>query len=201
MVNYRLTIAGITYRICTSCRHGFTLIEISIVLVIIGLLVGGILVGRDLIASAIVRAQITQVGKYTTALYAFKNKYNCLPGDCATAANFGFLARGSGYGQGDGDGIISGYGTGYAQVGETGVFWRDLSDARLIEGGFSSAIMSNDIPADVTGTALDAYFPQAKMGNGNYVYVHSGGSSTIGITLGNRWQLLFCHFPHLPGDQ
>jgi prepilin-type N-terminal cleavage/methylation domain-containing protein len=33
----------------TGSRIGFTLIELSIVLVIIGLLVGGVLVGRDLI--------------------------------------------------------------------------------------------------------------------------------------------------------
>lgn len=31
-------------------RAGFTLIELSIVLVIIGLIVGGVLVGRDLIS-------------------------------------------------------------------------------------------------------------------------------------------------------
>lgn len=35
-----------------SQKYGFTLIELSIVLVIIGLLVGGVLVGRDLIKSA-----------------------------------------------------------------------------------------------------------------------------------------------------
>ena len=42
-------------------RAGFTLIELSIVLVIIGLIVGGVLVGQELIRAAFVRAQITQI--------------------------------------------------------------------------------------------------------------------------------------------
>jgi len=42
---------------------GFTLIELSIVLVIIGLIVGGVLVGHDLIRAAGVRATISQVEK------------------------------------------------------------------------------------------------------------------------------------------
>ena len=39
-------------------ESGFTLIEISIVLVIIGLIAGSILVGRDLINAAAIRAQV-----------------------------------------------------------------------------------------------------------------------------------------------
>jgi prepilin-type N-terminal cleavage/methylation domain-containing protein len=47
---------------------GFTLIEMSIVLVIIGLIVGGVLVGQDLIRAAYIRAQITQIEKFNTAV-------------------------------------------------------------------------------------------------------------------------------------
>ena len=42
-------------------NRGFTLIEMSIVLVIIGLVVGGVLVGQDLIRAAYERAQISQI--------------------------------------------------------------------------------------------------------------------------------------------
>ena len=50
----------------------------SIVLVIIGLIVGGILVGQSLIAAAAVRAQISQIEKYNTAVNTFRDKYGGL---------------------------------------------------------------------------------------------------------------------------
>ena len=49
-------------------KKGFTLIEMSIVLVIIGLIIGGVLLGRDLISAAAVRAQIAQIEKYNAAV-------------------------------------------------------------------------------------------------------------------------------------
>src|SRR5579883_3383059 len=89
---------------------GFTLIELSIVLIIIGLIVGGILTGRDLIDAAARRAQISQIEKYNTAVHTFQVKYGYLPGDIPDpyATNFGFASRGSSQGSGDGDGMIDG---------------------------------------------------------------------------------------------
>jgi hypothetical protein len=65
---------------------------LSIVLVIIGLIVGGGLVGQNLIAAAEVRAQITQIEKYNSAVNTFRSKFNAIPGDMnvATAQQFGF---------------------------------------------------------------------------------------------------------------
>ena len=51
-----------------SIKSGFTLVELSIVLVIIGLIIGGVVVGRDLIDAATIRAQISQIEKYNTAV-------------------------------------------------------------------------------------------------------------------------------------
>lgn len=71
---------------------GFTLIEMSIVLVIIGLIVGGILVGQELIAGAKIRAQVSQITQLAAALNTFRNKYDAMPGDlCANASKFGLL--------------------------------------------------------------------------------------------------------------
>lgn len=74
----------------TSSRQvdGFTLIELSIVLVIIGLIVGGILMGRDMIRAAELRSVARDVEAIKTAINTFQNKYNCLPGDCLNATQF-----------------------------------------------------------------------------------------------------------------
>lgn len=71
-----------------SRTHGFTLIELSIVLVIIALIVAGILVGREMIEVATARSQLSEWDKLRANAGAFQNKYNCLPGDCPNATNF-----------------------------------------------------------------------------------------------------------------
>ena len=166
-----------------SLRSGFTLIEMSIVLVIIGLIVGGILVGQDLIASAAIRSQISQIERYNTAVYTFRGKYGFLPGDIPDpqASQFGFAARGTGRAQGDGNGLLEGAFGGSATArmtqtaGETALFWRDLSTALLIDGSFSSATCcsSSGLISLTSTPSLNNYFPSAKIGQGNYIYVYS----------------------------
>ena len=164
--------------------QGFTLIELSIVLVIIGLLVGGVLVGQDLIKAAQVRAQISQIEKFNTAVNTFYGKYGALPGDIQPnlVTQFGFKAspnRSGTTGDGDGNGELDGayYGsTPYAwnQTGENLYFWEDLSaNSNLIEGTFDS---DPGPYGDGCGTSAgcSADYPPAKIGNGAFVYVYSG---------------------------
>lgn len=75
-------------------QHGFTLVELSVVLVIVGLLIGGVLVGRDLIEAAKMRKQAEMPNKILTAYTLFKTKYSCMPGDCPNATTF-FTASGT----------------------------------------------------------------------------------------------------------
>jgi len=72
----------------TRRSRGFTLIELSIVLVVIGLIVAGVLGGRELIRAAQIRKQIGQMQDYQTAYNTFRNKYNCIPGDCTDPSRF-----------------------------------------------------------------------------------------------------------------
>lgn len=93
-------------------NKGFTLIELSIVLVIIGLVVGGVLIGKDLIEAAQIRTQVSQFESLDAATMTFKTKYHCLPGDCPNGGNFGFVVyqydgcSNPGSNSGNGNGII-----------------------------------------------------------------------------------------------
>lgn len=98
-------------------KHGFTLIELSIVLMIISLIVGGVLAGRALIQQAEVRSTASKLQQFETAYRTFQTKYNCVPGDCLNATDFfgnNYVvvtqgcppSGGAGNGNGNGDGFI-----------------------------------------------------------------------------------------------
>jgi prepilin-type N-terminal cleavage/methylation domain-containing protein len=136
-------------------QSGFTLIELSIVLVLVGLIVGGVLVGKDLIQAAEIRAQVAQIDGYNTAIRTFQIKYGGLPGDlaAASASAFGFSTGDGSMNRGDGDGYIRCRGGGDAcpQLdGEMLLVWAQLSQSNLIAGTFDPATfygIGSGIPA------------------------------------------------------
>ena len=54
------------------------------------------------------------------------------------------------------------------------MFWVDLGTAKLVDGGFNSATPTQQTP-DTSLSGMSAYFPAAKIGRQNSVYVWSGG--------------------------
>lgn len=64
-----------------SKKSGFSLIELSIVLVILGLLIAGVSGGASLIKSAELRAATAEYKNFTTAMGAFQTQFDGLPGD------------------------------------------------------------------------------------------------------------------------
>ncbi len=183
-------------------NKGFTLIELSIVLVIIGLLVGGVLVGQDLIKAAETRAQISQIEKYNSAVNTFRIKFNAIPGDMAisVANQFGFTvgAACSGImGERDGNGLIHGANLAplVEGVGETGLFWSDISSGpagNLIEGQFPNsgaapltcaALGATAMSTTIGTTYFGDYFPVGKIGHGTFVYVYeTSGYNWYGLS-------------------
>jgi len=131
-------------------RAGFTLIELSIVLVIIGLIVGGVLTGRNLIRASELRSIVTDEQRYVTAVNTFRTKYNELPGDMVDATNYwgtqpfgcpsvSYLSNiTSKTCNGNGNGIIDGNGSSPSTtVFEADLAWQHLSNAGLIAGSFA----------------------------------------------------------------
>lgn len=130
-------------------RAGFSLVELSIVLVIIGLITGGILTGQNLIRAAELRSIATDFEKYQTATKAFKDQYYALPGDLPNATDYwGEAATCPGdvstpsvdkaTCNGDGDGLIQNYEQVTSNTSdEIFRFWQHLVNAGFIEGNYA----------------------------------------------------------------
>lgn len=166
---------------------GFTLIELSIVLVIIGLIVGGVLVGQDLIKAAEIRATIGQYEKYNSAMNTFRTKYNAMPGDMpfATANAFGIGPSGTTLtAGGDGNGLIESTAATNLNIPalETILIWQQLSAGSLVDGSFGAAITTAGVLGATPTPAL--YLPPAKLGRGNYwIAGSSAGYNYYGLAV------------------
>ena len=137
----------------TRDSHGFTLLEIAIVLVIIGLLLSGVLKGQELITSARVRNLISQQDGVKTAFFGFEDRYRAVPGDYSQAG-ININCGGTACINGNGNGRIEA-GTGGA-IHEEILAWQHLSASGFIAGSYTMA-NSAVTAADETNTARNFY--------------------------------------------
>ncbi len=86
----------------------FTIIELSIVIIIISLIIGGIIVGGEMIAASRAGAVIQEVEAIKSAILNFYGQYGQIPGDMTNATSiFGATdANGNTVTNGNGDGTI-----------------------------------------------------------------------------------------------
>ena len=146
----------------TKSYRGFTLIEFSIALIIIGLVIGGILVGQDLIQTAEHRALMTRIENYKVSIATFKLKYGYLPGDIPNATeiwgekpgadcNNQVASSSEATCDGDNDGQITFVGVGNNSEGWC--IWQHLSNANLVDGQHTCSFMSTPAIGDPTSTS------------------------------------------------
>lgn len=159
-------------------HRGFSLVELSIVLVILGLLTGGILAGQSLIRAAELRSVVSEYQRWATASQTFRDKYFAIPGDMSNATAFwgasvacpGTAGTGTQTCNGNGNGILD-FCPSTNQYCEMYTYWQHLANAGLIEGSYTGR----------TGT-LGAYetlptnAPRSKLSNGLW-YISNDSTS------------------------
>ena len=172
-------------------KQAFTLVELAIVLVIIGLIVGGVLVGQDLIEQAKLRATVRQVSDTDTAVLAFRNKYNGLPGDLKNASQFGLNTHtaepgnGGSNGNGNGSGVLDHYDC-YCFDGEIANFFVHLSNAQMTKGSYAEVDGCKASDSPLCNGRAGQSFPATAVGTGlvavpsqNRLWYVLGVTSTI----------------------
>lgn len=151
--------------------RAFSLVELSIVLVILGLLTGGILTGQSLIRAAELRSVTTQLANYRTAIYSFKDRYTALPGDMQNATKFwgtdpdgcpqhsNWQTKKSATCDGNGDGMLLS-----SQGQEIFRAWQHLANAGLVEGSYSGVTGPSNTASCPSWDAVAGYnVPELKL--------------------------------------
>lgn len=189
------------YNICK--KLGFTLIELSVVIIIIGLIIGSVLVGKDLVRSAEIRSTISQIEQYNSAVRTFQTKYNGIPGDLkyTDAAASGLYritnAYVGYYGYGDGDGLVRngsgapGPNANMRLYGEPFMFWRHLGEAGLINGNYGAGLNTAAESGVVSSLEeVNKYIPAAKL---------TASTIAVGSPLDGRNYFLLIKMPTTTG--
>lgn len=180
-------------------NKAFSLVELSIVLVILGLLTGGILAGQSLIRAAELRSITADLQRYTTAVYSFRDKYRALPGDMPNAVRFwgaqaGALtdgvdgtcstlttaATGAATCNGNGDGRVT---LGY----EIFRAWQHLANAGLVEGSYTGIANAAGANLAIPGENV----PRMKLSDVGVSYLSATITTDSGTWFANSNATLF----------
>ncbi len=159
-------------------EKAFTLVELSIVIVIIGLIVAGITAGKSLVRTAQLRSVTTDIESYKSSINAFKLQYDALPGDFNNAYAFwgANCAASAALCNGNGNRIISPLTTEGLRA------WQHLALGGILKGTYTGTFASgtfqigSDVPAaKLSGAGYHFVFASVDQINN---YIELGASRT-----------------------
>jgi prepilin-type N-terminal cleavage/methylation domain-containing protein len=160
-------------------RNGFSLVELSIVLVIIGLIFGSVMVGSSMIRTSEVKTVITEYNKYKQAAVTFRSKYAALPGDLTDATSYWATAV-----NGNGNGVLD-WAAAANLTGEVYEFWKQLALAGIVEGQFTGLAGTGGASHMVVGTNI----PKATLTNAGWgawtLAIYAGDASNYNYNYGD----------------
>jgi len=137
-------------------QSGFTLVEATIVLVIIGLLLGSILWGQELILNGRSKAVIIEMNEMAAAVAAYQDRYQAIPGDDPMAqARWNWTAVPAAVPSTPGNRNVDGaYNQGTAvPEPESRLFWWHLRQAGFVPGSTdpATAALAAQQPTNIVG--------------------------------------------------
>lgn len=136
-------------------KKGFTLIEIAIALVVVGLIISGIIAGSSILDSFKVTSEISKVKEFRSAVNAFKDKYDDLPGDFDEATDY--FDSFSGLADGNGDGKILTDTIGSSNTLEVGYAWRHLEHSQILNIDVKNSNPGNRYDCNGGNTGIPAF--------------------------------------------
>ena len=168
----------------TMDRSGFSLVELSIVLVILGLLTGGVLTGQSLIRAAELRSVTSEVNEFKMAYNTFKGKYFSIPGDMPNAPQFWPVIPTTGAQRCDG--VTLGFCDGGGEITSTGGYenlraWQEFSLSGLLQGNYTGEPTGNVLNPNT----IDTNIPSSKIGGGWDIFRSSISNNKTHVMLGN----------------
>jgi prepilin-type N-terminal cleavage/methylation domain-containing protein len=162
----------------SSKKSGFTLIELSIVLIIIGLLVAGVTGGASLIRSAQLRSVMSEARGYNVAVNAFVVQYDDLPGDYGTIIGGTIPSI-----AGDGDGEIeylAGQLTGNGSFREGTNAWLHLINSGTIDDTIAlTDTLSPATTVDAAAQAIGTNMPDSKLDGVGWMFTNSTNTNFV----------------------